>query len=384
MFYYFPDHYALSFKVLRAIGGMSSGQSEFGEIVQACEKIDPDNADSWTDAWEQMGDKLYAMAEESEKKRHFVTAAGEYCRATEYYHNAQFFLDGYDPRRMSIYEKYRECFRLGTRRERNAPVEVHIPYEDSFLYAYWMNAVTPDPSGKTPTMVWFGGLDSTAEEAYFAVCKDYAKRGFNCLIVDGPGQGASLRLNHIYSRPDYEMAGTAAFDYLETRDDVDLNRVAVVAWSMGGYYAPRIVSFEHRFAACVTYGARYDPGENWKRRAAGGNHALSPYAKWINGVNSMEEALDRFSRFTLKGVLQNVTCDVLITFGEDDPQQLLEEAQRICAEMTGARSVTFKLFTKEEGACCHVCADNQTLGNSFTADWLMDLFDMTPPAESLQ
>ena len=47
MFYYFPNHYSLSFKVLRAIGGMASGQSEFGEIHQACEKINPDDPDSW-------------------------------------------------------------------------------------------------------------------------------------------------------------------------------------------------------------------------------------------------------------------------------------------------------------------------------------------------
>lgn len=380
MFRYFPGHYALSFKILRAIGGICTGQAEFGEIQQACERIDPNDADSWSDAWEAMGNRLFQMAKDAEAKRHFVTASGNYCRATGYYHNAQFFLDGDDPRRVTIYEKYRKCFLKGTAYHNPRPVEVHIPYGGTFLYAYFLPAVNPDPTGKTPAMVWFGGLDSTAEEAYFAVCLDYAKRGFHCLIVDGPGQGASLRLNHVYSCHDYEKAGTAAFDYLETRDDVDLNRVAVVAWSLGGYYAPRIVSFEHRYAACITYGAEYDYGKTWEKRIAAGTHALSAYAKWINGVNSMEEALDKFKKFTLEGVLQNVTCHVLITFGEDDPQQTLEGAERICKEMVNARSVTFKLFTKEEGGCCHVCADNLTLGNSYTADWLMDIFGMAPSA----
>lgn len=378
MFYYFPNHYSLSFKVLRAIGGMASGQSEFGEIHQACEKINPDDPDSWTNAWEDMGNRLYEMAKKAEAEHHYVTAAGEYCRATCYYHNAQFFLDGYDPRRMVIYNKYRECFLKGTKYDKPAPTEVHIPYEDTFLYAYFLPAVTPDPSGKTPTMVWFGGLDSTAEEVYFAIAKDYSKRGFNCLIVDGPGQGASLRLNKIYSRHDYEVAGTAAFDYLETRDDVDLSRIAVVAWSLGGYYAPRIVTAEHRYAACITYGACYDYGKSWRKRAAEGNHALAPYATWINGVENMDEALKKFDKFSLEGVLKNVTCDVLITFGEDDPQQREEDAHRICDEMVNARSVTYKLFTKEEGGCCHVCADNSTYGNAYAADWLMDKFGMTP------
>lgn len=378
MFCYFPNHYALSFKVIRAIGGMCSGQSEFGEIHQTCQKIDPDNLDTWTDAWEEMGDRLYEMAKASEAKHHMVTASGEYCRSTEYYHNAQFFLDGNDPRRMSIYLKYRECFQKGTCHENPAPIEVHIPYEDTFLYAYYLPSPKPDPSGKSPTMVWFGGLDSTAEEAYFAVCKDFSKRGFNCLVVDGPGQGASLRFNQVYSQHDYERAGTAAFDYLETRDDVDLSRVAVVAWSLGGYYAPRIVCEEHRYAACITYGACYDYGKTWEERVAQGSHALSPYAMWINGVATMDEALAKFRKFTLENRLHKVTCDVLITFGADDPQQKEEDAHRICNEMVNARSVSFKLFTKEEGGCSHVCADNLTLGNSYTADWLMDLFHMTP------
>ena len=161
---------------------------------------------------------------------------------------------------------------------------------------------------------------------------------------------------------------------------MDLTKVAVMAWSLGGYYAPRIASFEHRFAALITYGARYDAGKSWRERyAAGGQKmALSSYAMLVHGVKTMEEAVEKFQKFNLEGVLQGVTCDALIVFGEDDPQQKLEEAQRICKEMVNAKSVTFRFFTKEEGACGHVCQDNLTLGNSYSADWLMDKFGMTP------
>lgn len=383
MYQFFPGNYPLSAKVIRAIGGICTRQAEFDEIMKVVEKVDPNNLETWTNAWDNMGDRLYAMAAQAESNRHFVTACDEYSRAVGYYHNAQFYLDSYDPRRLEIYKKYRECFKRGTQyADDGVPVEVHVPYEDTFLYGYYLKTPKPDPSGKSPTVVWFGGLDSTAEEAYFAVCKDFARRGFNCLIMDGPGQGASLRLNKIPTRYDYEAAGSAAFDYLETLDDVDLSRVAVMAWSLGGYYAPRIASFEHRYAALITYGARYDAGKSWRERyAAGGQKmALSSYAMLVHGVKTMEEAVEKFQAFNLEGVLKGVTCDALIVFGNDDPQQKLEEAQRICREMVNAKSVTFKLFTKEEGACGHVCQDNLTLGNSFSGDWLMDRFGMTPKA----
>lgn len=379
MYSFFPGHYELSFKTIRAIGGIAMGQGEFGEIFQIIEKIDPDNPDTWTDAWEQMGDRLRTTADEASAKGHHVTAGGAYCRATGYYHNAQFFLEGTDPRRNTICNKYKDCFIKGTCFDEPAPQEVHIPYEGSFLYAYFLPAAAPAPSGKTPAIVWFGGGDSTAEEAYFAICKDFSKRGFHCLIVDGPGQGATLRLNHIRSRYDYEAAGSAAFDYLETRDDVDLSRVAVVSWSLGGYYAPRIVSFEHRYAACITYGARYDAGANWLSRFSKtphGDHPLLPYVKWAHGAETYEEGVEKFKRFNLEGVLQGVTCDMLIVFGGADPQQKVEDAYRIQREAVNARSFTLKIFSPEEGACCHVCGDNLALANAYTGDWLLDLFEM--------
>lgn len=189
MFLWYPDNYKLSAKVIRAIGGISSGEAEFDEIWKVLQKVDPNNLETWTNAWNDMGDRLRNMAIEAEANGHFVTAGGEYSRAVGYYHNAQFYLDSYDPRRMEIYMKYRECFAKGTKYDDPAPVEVHIPYEDSFLYAYYLKSPKPAASGKTPTMVWFGGLDSTAEEAYFAVCKDFSKRGFNCLIVERPWSG---------------------------------------------------------------------------------------------------------------------------------------------------------------------------------------------------
>ena len=35
-------------------------------------------------------------------------------------------------------------------------------------------------------------------------------------------------------------------------------RVAIMAYSAGGYYAPRAAAFEKRYAACVAWGPHYD------------------------------------------------------------------------------------------------------------------------------
>jgi dipeptidyl aminopeptidase/acylaminoacyl peptidase len=78
-----------------------------------------------------------------------------------------------------------------------------------------------------------------------------ANRGYHTLAIDGPGQGEALRLRNIPSRYDYEVPGTAAFDYVASRADVDAKRVGVMAFSLGGYYTPRMAAFEKRYAAAV-------------------------------------------------------------------------------------------------------------------------------------
>ena len=63
----------------------------------------------------------------------------------------------------------------------------------------------------------------------------------------------ALRLQNIISRHDFEVAGTAMYDYVVQRPDVDPTRVAIGGVSMGGYLAPRAAAFEPRYAACVAW-----------------------------------------------------------------------------------------------------------------------------------
>ena len=111
-------------------------------------------------------------------------------------------------------------------------------------------------AGRAPCMVHFDGLDVTKEIIYAAVADEFRRRGVSLLIVDHPGVGAALRLRGLPSGPDTEKPAGASVDYLETRADVDRNRIGMMALSLGGYYAPRAAAFEKRFKCCVAWGAR--------------------------------------------------------------------------------------------------------------------------------
>ena len=55
--------------------------------------------------------------------------------------------------------------------------------------------------GKVPAMVFFDGLDVTKEIQYFKGVADLVARGIACLIVDGPGNGESIRFRESLFAP---------------------------------------------------------------------------------------------------------------------------------------------------------------------------------------
>ena len=112
--------------------------------------------------------------------------------------------------------------------------------------------------------MFFDGLDVTKEIQYFKGVADLVARGIACLIVDGPGNGESIRFRNLYLRPDTEHYATPVFDYLAARPEVDAKRIGVMAISLGGYYAPRAAAFEKRYACCLAWGAQWDYQKIWR------------------------------------------------------------------------------------------------------------------------
>ena len=98
-----------------------------------------------------------------------------------------------------------------------------------------------------------GGLDSIKDEMWFMQAHAALQRGIAVLMIDGPGQGGTLRRHKVTNRPDYEVPIGRCIDWLEKRADVDAKRVAVCGSSLGGYYAARAGSMEHRLAACISH-----------------------------------------------------------------------------------------------------------------------------------
>ena len=92
---------------------------------------------------------------------------------------------------------------------------VEIPYGDKSLPALFVHPA-PEAAGSkpAPALVFFDGFDVTKEIQYFKGVPDLVARGIACLIVDGPGNGESVRFRDLPLIAETEKYGTAAYEYL--------------------------------------------------------------------------------------------------------------------------------------------------------------------------
>jgi pimeloyl-ACP methyl ester carboxylesterase len=379
-FMYFPEHYRWSADMLAIISTAPYGGAEISELDRAGRKLRDHLGDDqvWFGTWREGGDILRRRASTAEERGHPITAATNYLRACSHYQHADHFRHPKDDKALAVFRKSIDCFhKYAELTDRPRIEKVEIPYEGKSLPAYFIHAENTTEK-RPPCIVRFGGFDTQKELQYLRGIPDLVRRGFSCLLVDGPGMGEVIRFRGILLRHDYEVVGTACVDYLETRPDVDKNRIAVIALSLGGYFAPRCAAFDKRFKACIAWGSMWDFHAMWMRvlqrsknlQAKGAPLSVpAEHLMWVFGVKTLEEGLKKVEPFNLDGIAQELECPFLLLHGTNDEQVPLSDAETLF-KAVGSKDKTFRVFTPEEGGAQHCQRDYLTLACDTMFDWL--------------
>lgn len=369
--HHWPERPWMSYQFRRVLGETQEGGGAVSECFLAASRMVPGDEESWHREWLRVADANARRAEEAEGAGHVDTARACWLRASDYYRSAEFWLAPGDPRRLATFDRCERSFQRAGRWFRPPLEAVEIPYEDGLgLFAYLLRS--PYGGERQPVLVAFGGLDSFKDELLFMIGAGALRRGIACLLVDGPGQGGTLRRHGLPTRHDYEVPVGRCIDWLERREDVDPARIAVCGSSLGGYYAARAACFEPRLAAAVSHGAVWSVGDLWAGRAE--RHGLARHVKWVFGVDSMRAATERARPFTLDGILGGLRCPYLIVHGGHDVLGV-GQARRVhdSAAAAGA-DVTLRVVAPAETGAEHCQHDNPTIGEELIGDWLADRF----------
>jgi dienelactone hydrolase len=377
LFEYFPNYiWNLSVAIALESGG------RIGEIVDMCQPIrdaaangDDVGTPAFMREWAKMADKLVELAGEDEVRGRLFSAGEKLKRAALYFGVAERMQAHGSPGRTETYAKALDAFATGTRMAKDNVERVTIPYEGAELSALLTRAEGVD--GPAPLVIYCNGLDSTKELLYFSwLPTALAKRGISTLSVDQPGTGEAIRLHDLPVTHEAERWASKWVDWAEVQPFVDPARLGMTGISLGGYFAPRAVAFEPRFAAGAVWGANHNWAEvQHKRLRREGENPVPHYwghVHWVFGADGMDDFLEKSRGMTLDGVMQRIRVPFLVTHGEKDRQIAPDYAHQAYDQLTASSDRELKIFTAREGGVEHVGADNMSYGRDYIADWLAE------------
>lgn len=390
-------------QAMRTLAHTLYGGADFGECMVTMQRVPPGDAAAWHREWTVTADRIAAIGDACAAAGHAVSAREAYLRASNYYRTSYLLLYGAPPvpELTRAFERESACFREFAARADPALEAVEIPYEGTTLRGYFCPA--PNVLGTAATLIATSGYDSSVSETYLAFAVAANRRGYHCLLFDGPGQGRALIEQGLIMRPDWEYVVRPVVDFALTRPEVDPARIALAGWSLGGYFALRGSGGEPRLAACIADPAFTGLWDGMKKMFASLPPAaladpratdpalFAPYMAhieaspamrwkivqrgfWVHGIDSLADYLAIAREFDNREALRSIRCPVFLASEENDP--VVASAEEIYDALSGAK--TLVRFLAVEGAGDHCAMMARSLFHQRMFDWLDDVLAEGP------
>jgi hypothetical protein len=326
----------------------------------------------WKDTFVALGEK--------------ALADGRPFHAGLHFRSAEFFMTTDDPRKQPLRARLLPLLRAASGVPETA--RRWVAFDGAQLPAWHFL-----PPGRSKgTFVIFGGFDSYVEE-FFPFITQMRDDGWTIVSFEGPGQGTALEEGHTVITPDWHRPVTAVLDAF------GLDDVTLVGISLGGCLVMRGAAFEPRvrrviawdiltdFYACLTKtlppplqslieNATDADGQNNLDLAIREAMTRSPLLDWVMkqafhvlGCKSPHEVFARARDFHTRDVSPRIRQDVLLMAGTQDHYVPLEQAFEQGRLLSAARSITTRIFTRDEYAQMHCQLGNFPLAIKVMEDW---------------
>ncbi|NJD02461.1 MAG: alpha/beta hydrolase [Ruminiclostridium sp.] len=386
----FIDNWYMDTRVRFVMDGIWHRMGNVEEILDTVKNIRHTSELSWFREWDKTAARIEGIGDESLKKGHEISAGDAYLRAANYYLAAEVFLhtNPDDQRIPETYKKGGDLFVKGQKLLRAPMSVVEIPYEGITLRGYFFKTPLKE---KAPTILLHQGFDAPVEATKY-IAEEAIKRGYNCLLFEGPGQGLTIREKKLPFRSDWEKVVTPVVDYLLARDDVDGDNLILTGMSMGGGYVVRAAAFEHRIKYCIANPGyvnmydmfkdilgskfvnlyeqdpkefdrkfldtvKYDVGLRW-----GIYHGM-----WVFGCKTPSELLSKLKEYDYTGVLDQITSHMLVMDGTGETWGK-GQAKKLYDALKSPKD--YMLFTEEDSASKHCQSGAPAISTQRMFDWL--------------
>ncbi|ASQ47240.1 alpha/beta hydrolase family protein [Legionella clemsonensis] len=382
----------LEFQLLRQLGSSTYGGASVGECFAIRTEIIDQSPASWVKAFAKWGHLQRQDAQNRAAKNHCLSAYEQYLKASNSFRAAEYYSPSRSEEHRQLGMLSRNCFEQAMKNSNYYFESLILQLAGENLPVYF---ICPDKE-ETPrkTLIIVSGFDGTLEEEYCMRGIAGLQRGYNIILMAGPGQMDTLRLNnHSYFKPDYEKAVSLVVKNFADRQKIDYNKLAICGISFGGYFATRAVCYESRIKALVANSPIID---------------LYAYMSAFCGIDSLDDIADeddfsvndlaaipedemseqlksqtenlivRFGQKTLKSTfrylqefkvadaLERIKCPTLALIGEGEGKEPERQSQ-VFTEKTNAAEYRFGNST---GASMHCQVANPGFANTVMYDWL--------------
>lgn len=391
----FIDNWYMNTRTEFVMDGIWHRMGNIGEILDTVKNIRHTSELSWFREWNKTAERVKAIGDESLSKNHEISAGDAYLRAANYYLAAEVFLhtNPDDPRILETYKKGADAFIKGLTLLKEPVSIVQIPYENTTLKGYYFKA---PGEGKKPVLIVHQGFDAPVESTKY-IAEEAVKRGYSALLLEGPGQGLSIREKKLTFRPDWENVISPVIDYLLTRSDVDGDNIMLMGLSMGGGFATRAAEYEKRLKLVIVDPGytdlykmvsdllgpklinlyeqdpkecdkkmleltRYDVGLRW-----GVNHGM-----WVFGGKTPSEFLTKLKEYNYTKDVDKIQTMMLVMDGTKETWGK-GEAKALYDALKGPKD--YMLFTEEDTAATHCQGRGPAIMTQRLFDWLEEHVD---------
>ncbi|MFT9495594.1 alpha/beta fold hydrolase [Anaerosolibacter sp.] len=348
----------------------SLGYARFEDMVEAGKRIN--SLEDWKGE----------MIRQAEK----ALEEGRTMNGAFHYRAAEFFVSPSDPDKLTLYEKFIELFYHRVFAEDKIE-RVLVPYEKGYLPAM---RVPSNIEETKDTIVIHGGFDSFIEEFYSMACY-FADLGYEVILFEGPGQGGALKKYGLPLTHEWEKPAKAVLDHF------DLKSVTWIGISMGGWLCFRAAAFEPRIKRVIASSIAFDymqiPPEPVAKLAklffrfpkmmnymAEVKAKASDQNKW--GIYNLMHITKKDNPFDASMAMiqlneenlhsELVKQDVLILTGAKDHFIPLKMHHKQVKALNNAKSITERIFTKEDQGHNHCQVGNFGLALDVISKWVQE------------
>lgn len=264
----------------------------------------------WCQKWSEKAANLEAFGDEAMERGHTLTAAESWRSAAMLYHfGGMYYINDMD----QFYESHKNKLSAYTKA---APlldppaVSFEVPYEGIKLRGY-LNL--PKGVEKPPVVVSLSGFEGVKEEGGQRR-PALLERGIGLVNWDIPGRGEAWE--HLPMTGEVGPTTAAIIDHLETRDDVDAERIGITGTNRGAFLGIKAAAYDPRVKVLAVTSPGYDRRDTkWDDPY---EVAFVCHLFHLDTEDELRERLPGQKDFCLEGDAEKINCPVLVIAGGQD------------------------------------------------------------------